>query len=496
MIHLGPSGHSLLSDSEDSPTTRSSKARFGGKGIGLVASIALTVNNISGAGMLEFPQMFQRSGILPSLLSLAFVCIVSTLFATTLADTVARIPGNKHFGIRIEFSDIFEQYIGRRIANLTQAVFYLNLLSQNIAAIVACAQMFDSFAGSFWPGVTYALRVSPSPWDWIRWDPSHCKSGSGNCVPFASETEGALIISMGYLVTLLLFAPLGLLTLEENMLQQKFSFVALFVLSGQFVYAFLSTGLDAGSLPWIGNHWADALGVVIFNFAFCVTVPSWLNEKAPDVSVNRVFWTSTLTSTLLYTCVGILGALAFPHVPENMLSVLLSQQVDFTTRFCATLFGVVIIGFGIPIFSVIMRYNLVNSGLCSEPLAHVWSSVVPWLSAWTLYQGSVTLKLLSWSGLVLNGFIDFLMPGLVTIISLGAAKRALHCWGRQSLDVEETPSLTQAMPSSPIAPFPDWLRPYYREVVTAMLAFLLVLLPLCLWLQMYCSGSKACYPVV
>ena len=131
-----------------------------------------------------------------------------------------------------------------------------------------------------------------------------------------------------------------------------------------------------------------------------------------------------------------------------------------------------------------------------EPLAHVWSSVVPWLSAWTLYQGSVTLKLLSWSGLVLNGFIDFLMPGLVTIISLGAAKRALHCWGRQSLDVEETPSLTQAMPSSPIAPFPDWLRPYYREVVTAMLAFLLVLLPLCLWLQMYCSGSKACYPVV
>ena len=47
--------------------------RFGGKGFGLLASIALTTNNISGAGMLEFPQMFQRAGLLPSLLSLGLV---------------------------------------------------------------------------------------------------------------------------------------------------------------------------------------------------------------------------------------------------------------------------------------------------------------------------------------------------------------------------------------------------------------------------------------
>ena len=54
----------------------SRSGRFGGKGFGLLASIALTTNNISGAGMLEFPQMFQRAGLLPSLLSL---CLVSRL---------------------------------------------------------------------------------------------------------------------------------------------------------------------------------------------------------------------------------------------------------------------------------------------------------------------------------------------------------------------------------------------------------------------------------
>ena len=104
-----------------------------------------------------------------------------------------------------------------------------------------------------------------------------------------------------------------------------------------------------------------------------------------------------------------------------MLSLMLSSQVGLTTRLGATLFGVVIIGFGVPIFCVIMRYNLVSGGLCSEGWAHVWSSVLPWACAWMLYQGNLVLHLLSWSGLVLNGFIDFLMPGAVTLASLGAA---------------------------------------------------------------------------
>lgn len=534
--------------------------------------------------MLEFPQMFQRAGLLPSMVSLGLVCVVSTLFATTLADTIARIPHNKSFSRRIEFSDVFEQYIGRRTAMLTQVVFFLNLLSQNLAAIVACAQMFDAFGANFWPGATYALRLSPAPVTLVRWDSSLCgigdvaqadpDSGADACVPFASEGEGALLMTAGYLATMLLLAPLGLLTLEENMLQQKFSFCALFALSIQFLFTFLSTGLTAGSLPWIGHHWAESLGVVIFNFAFCVTVPrcsalacltcipeaspcmrmhedgnprkalpaliialsvttraasrqpfrrcsrpaahiyvprdrSWLNEKAPSVSVNRVFWGSTVTSTILYTFVGVLGAMAFPQVPENMLSLMLSNHVGLPTRLCATLFGVVIIGFGIPIFCVIMRYNLVSGGLCSEPWAHLLASALPWSTAWMLYQGSVTLKLLSWSGLVLNGFIDFLMPGVVTLVSLGLAYRLRRCcrWlgHRQRTEfpaVETLPADADNIPgsprsplgSTPIQPFPAWIAPYYVEIVMAMIGFLLVLLPAASWLQIYCGESKRCYP--
>ena len=55
--------------------------------------------------------------------------------------------------------------------------------------------------------------------------------------------------------------------------------------------------------------------------------------------------------------------------------------------------------------------------------------MLPWATAWTLYQGSATLKLLAWSGIVLNGFSDFLMPGFVTLLSLVCAGGVLRFLG-------------------------------------------------------------------
>lgn len=141
-----------------------------------------------------------------------------------------------------------------------------------------------------------------------------------------------------------------------------------------------------------------------------------------------------------------------------------------------------------PIFSVIMRYNLVNGRLCSERWAHMWSSVLPWCTAWMLYQGNVTRKVLDYSGLVLNGFADFVAPGLVTLISLGAAQRVARCfWWRHTPASNESvePWKRGDLPvgSTPVQPFPAALRPFYVEIVAGMVCFLLVLLPVAVWLQ-------------
>ena len=112
----------LLLSADAPPEEGRSPAPFGGKSIGFVASIALTVNNMSGAGMLSFPQLFQRAGLLPSLAALALVCVLSTLFATMLSDTIARVPGNTGFSLRIKFSDLFHRFIGPRTALLTRSL--------------------------------------------------------------------------------------------------------------------------------------------------------------------------------------------------------------------------------------------------------------------------------------------------------------------------------------------------------------------------------------
>ena len=52
-------------------------------------------------------------------------------------------------------------------------------------------------------------------------------------------------------------------------------------------------------------------GVFLIQSEWCIIyfgqVPSWLNEKRAEVSVNKTMWSATITSTLLYLTVGILG---------------------------------------------------------------------------------------------------------------------------------------------------------------------------------------------
>jgi formate dehydrogenase assembly factor FdhD len=46
------------------------------------------------------------------------------------------------------------------------------------------------------------------------------------------------------------------------------------------------------------------LGSIIFNYAFIVMVPSWINEKRAEVSVNRSHFTLLYFVTLLYSACG------------------------------------------------------------------------------------------------------------------------------------------------------------------------------------------------
>ena len=154
----------------------------GGRTIGWFGSIALVVNNISGPGMLEFPAAFQAAGWVPSLAVLVAVWALSSLSASLLSGAMRSMPGNGRFQRRVEFSDVFMHYMGRRWATATHAAFFLCLMAQNVAAIVATAQVVDAAIAAYLPFPTAALQLWPSP-EVVVWDGQEVRRCCHRCRP-------------------------------------------------------------------------------------------------------------------------------------------------------------------------------------------------------------------------------------------------------------------------------------------------------------------------
>ena len=111
-------------------------------------------------------------------------------------------------------------------------------------------------------------------------------------------------------------------------------------------------------------------------------------------------WISTAISTGLYIFYGIFGAMAYPHLASgNILGVMAHDDAAATPvaiKICIYVFSISVIGFGIPLFSVVMRYNLYLGRMCSHKWALFWASIFPWIVSFTLYQGSAFFQFVNW----------------------------------------------------------------------------------------------------
>ncbi len=57
-------------------------------------------------------------------------------------------------------------------------------------------------------------------------------------------------------------------------------------------------GLSPASIPFIGSDLSGVLGVVVFNYTFVVTLPSWVNEK-----VRSCICEPSIVFVCLHVCV-------------------------------------------------------------------------------------------------------------------------------------------------------------------------------------------------
>ena len=121
-----------------------------------------------------------------------------------------------------------------------------------------------------------------------------------------------------------------------------------------------------------GASFSQLAGVVLFNFTFSITVPSWLQEKRESVDPVKTIWMSTSFCAVLYVVFGLAAAMSFPAVGDNMLTLLASPRARHLTKVSAALFGFVIIGCGVPVFCVIVKNTLYKGRVCSAYWSLFW----------------------------------------------------------------------------------------------------------------------------
>eukprot|EP00441_Pelagodinium_beii_P021313 CAMPEP_0197677190 /NCGR_PEP_ID=MMETSP1338-20131121/87990_1 /TAXON_ID=43686 ORGANISM="Pelagodinium beii, Strain RCC1491" /NCGR_SAMPLE_ID=MMETSP1338 /ASSEMBLY_ACC=CAM_ASM_000754 /LENGTH=192 /DNA_ID=CAMNT_0043257981 /DNA_START=228 /DNA_END=803 /DNA_ORIENTATION=- len=192
----------------------------------------------------------------------------------------------------------------------------------------------------------------------------------------------------------------------------------------------MTHGLPAiNSDPQTGSQ-AAVLGTVLFNFGFVTTVPSWVNEKHPRVSVNRSLWVSTILCIVVFFAVGISGGLAFQDVLQGPVSGTCSRQVLHQDFNCPNtllqaltdqgsmpptiqnssylrwiihasvyLFPIVSVVSSIPVFSIVVKYNMLENGF-SAASAFAAGILFPWSVALPLlYMPNVLAQIVNFTSL-------------------------------------------------------------------------------------------------
>lgn len=188
--------------------------------IGYLGSVSIAVNSLTGPAMLNLPDTFQRAGLIPTILTLIFVAILSSLCCLHMSNTISKVSGNGNFRKEIEYSETFEAFWGHKSFIVTQILFFLCISCLNISSIVDTSQVVDTFLGHWLPGGSAAVYMH---WDegphvdFIRWSFHSCSQEvleSGDCVPFADDGDVGLHLTIGYAIVVLVFLPMALMDLK------------------------------------------------------------------------------------------------------------------------------------------------------------------------------------------------------------------------------------------------------------------------------------------
>lgn len=103
---------------------------------------------------------------------------------------------------------------------------------------------------------------------------------------------------------------MGYFNLDDNIWVQKLATLTLGLCVIVWTAQFIALPFDSDLVPTATPAFGPLFSNVLVNYAYVMTVPSWVNEKVETVSVGRTLWSSSAAATLCYLILGILGGYA------------------------------------------------------------------------------------------------------------------------------------------------------------------------------------------
>uniref|UniRef100_A0A6B2L2R7 Amino acid transporter transmembrane domain-containing protein n=1 Tax=Arcella intermedia TaxID=1963864 RepID=A0A6B2L2R7_9EUKA len=399
------------------------KDGFGHKTISPFGSLTLLFNNLSGPGVVGLPLIFQQAGWLLPCITMAWISVTTWLASSMICEAMRYYPNNIGYSTRIEFATLCKFYSGKYLYYFILLVFIISLQSVNVSGIIETAQVMDLLVIAIFKR-TGALQFYPQfCWVW----------SSDVDITFPANSY---VLSLGFLITLAIIIPMGYFNLDDNMIVQKGAFfIACMIFLEWIVTFFVRFGtVGVNKVPMIGSDFATVFGTIMFNYAMVVTIPSWCNEKTHGTKVNSILAGSITFGTILFLFVGLLGAMSYKiDDGGDILSAIEAEDPTIISRAAVFLFPLSVVATSIPIYSIIVRYNLLENKICNKPIANIIAVVLPWVVVIPFYTGKGLTEVMNWSTLISNGIVNFIIP-FYLFIKARQYKMNLNDSEREELD--------------------------------------------------------------
>jgi len=379
----------------------------------------MMLNNILGPGIADLPALYQQAGwLFPSLFVL--ICAGSCLLSGEMLVIAMRaMPGNNRFQRRVEYSTLCSHYFSPKFAKVSVIVFLLAMLSANISNIVQTSQVFDQTIDMMF-GDSCALEFFPRPFRVF------CSTDGEDVTPFGT---GKVLLSLGATVVAVCSLPLGYWNLEDNMIVQNVAMVLVTVALVAWFAIFFALGLHPDRVPVTRlqedgiQSFHGGVGTILFNFMFISTLPSWVCEKHPSVSTMSVVAWSLGLSVITFAAVGVCAGWAFPLFYDGD-NTMLSEMHHIKNPTLQHIAGVSVDVYAIaanlasiPIFSIMLRYNLVEQRLLGKRSAGFVSVVLPWVVSVLLYCGSGFQEIVQIAGSFTSSLVNLIVPSCLFLAS-------------------------------------------------------------------------------